>query len=421
MFSLEKRAGELLHGERGGIVVWAALSMVMFFALCAMGIDAGYLFLMRNQLQATADAAAEAGAAVLWPPGAVAANLNGVTIAGTFYPGASTAAQAYAAKNMPVATNGTVALNGDVQTGNWNLATRTFDTAVTPVNAVRVTTNRTVSHNNAVPAWFSTLLGRTSTDVRAQATAAHAVGTQQLDMVIVQDVSGSFTGPLSGTKVAQAADLSLVNCIFNNTSNQSLSGLLVETGEVTPTGIVPACGTNCLGSRLDHMATNNQTMTDIINGVGSTRLGPCGSGFGMPSCNSGTYLGPGLTTAAALFNNSKPFPSSSVGRGIVLVTDGKNNCGNCSAAALNTLNVNTNLAASRAGAAGYDLYVVFYNTGNDGPSLTYLTNLKDLNVTAARNAGFAGKGQIFNVPTPGQLGAALLGACEPNIPLALVN
>ncbi len=420
MFGLEKRAGELLHGDRGGIVVWAALSMVMFFALCAMGIDAGYLFLMRDQLQATADAAAEAGAAVLWPPGAVAAQ-TGTAVA---------TAQAYAVKNMPVATNGTVVLNGDVQTGNWNLATKFFDPnplVGTPINAVRVTTNRTVSHNNAVPAWFSTFLGRASTDVRAQAIAAHAVGTQQLDMVIVQDVSGSFTGPLSGTKVAQTADLSLVNCIFNNTSNQSLSGLLVETGELTPTGIVPACGTNCLGSRLDHMATNHQNMTDIINGVSSPQnpsnfqLGPCGSGHGMPACNSGTYLGPGLTTAAALFNNSKPFPSSSVGRGIVLVTDGKNNCGSCSAAQLNTLNVNTNLAASRAGAAGYDLYVVFYNTGNDGPSLTYLTNLKNLNVTAARNAGFAGKGQIFNVPTPGQLGAALLGACEPNIPLALVN
>ena len=58
-----------LLGDRGGaIAVWTALMMVSLLGITALALDMGYLWVLKSQLQTTADASALAGAARLTPP-----------------------------------------------------------------------------------------------------------------------------------------------------------------------------------------------------------------------------------------------------------------------------------------------------------------------------------------------------------------
>jgi len=55
----------LLRDRRGAVAVWAALMLVMLVGVAALVIDMGYLWVLRDRLQSTADAAALAGASQL--------------------------------------------------------------------------------------------------------------------------------------------------------------------------------------------------------------------------------------------------------------------------------------------------------------------------------------------------------------------
>jgi Flp pilus assembly protein TadG len=505
---------DLFRDQRGGVFVWMALSMVMFFALCAMGVDAAYLFLIRTELQATADAAAHAAAAALWPPGAAAPNLNGVTIAGTPYPGAIATAQSYAAKNMPVVTNGTVVLAGDVLTGNWGCVgggcTKVWTVNLAPINAVRVTANRTAGHNNAVPAWFSTFLGRTSTDVVAQGTAAMQTGAKQWDLVIGNDISGSFSPEYTGARLAPKGDAALSNCLNSFTTGQSVIGLVAFTGDtigaptttlpaglnqcsntnsdvhgcytvvqgtstttcnpvtgsctttttpntyttwkpqtdvIVPTSGVVLNGIDCTGANCGTMGTvsaTNTTLLTAINADGSTTstnsLKTCGSGTGTLACSGSDVTG-GIVTSTQLLNNTAAshtaagnpaFASSSVGQAMLLLTDGSPNCSSVPSGMTQStcdaqLVQNAQFAAAAAGAAGYDVFLVFY-PGNEGSQsiidadIANLNAIVNANVTSAQAHGFEGRGKLLQTTNdPNSIPVAMFGACAQNIPLALVN
>ena len=58
---------KLQAGGLGSVIVLAALLMTFMFAVMALSVDLGYLCLSRSELQATADSAALAGAAALYP------------------------------------------------------------------------------------------------------------------------------------------------------------------------------------------------------------------------------------------------------------------------------------------------------------------------------------------------------------------
>jgi Flp pilus assembly protein TadG len=148
-----------LRDERGATVVVVAIASTALIGVAALAIDASFLYVSRNKLQMTADAAALAGAAKL----PTDANVRAEAIA-------------LAQLNMPVARNGNVLVAGDIVTGNWNKATKVFTAAGTPKNAVKVTTRRSVAGGNATPLFFASIFGFTRTSVIAEAIAEGSAG-----------------------------------------------------------------------------------------------------------------------------------------------------------------------------------------------------------------------------------------------------
>jgi Flp pilus assembly protein TadG len=138
----------------GTILIKSAFALTMVLGLSGLAIDGGYLYFVRAQLQATADAAALAAAFDL--PDPVVAKAK---------------AQAYVEKNMPAAKHGSVVGTNDVQVGNWNAATKTF-TVGAPYSAVRVIARRASSNGNAVDLFFMRALGISTSNVVADAIAA---------------------------------------------------------------------------------------------------------------------------------------------------------------------------------------------------------------------------------------------------------
>ncbi len=150
-----------VSNRRGVSGVWVAICIVPLLGIAALAIDAGYLYVMRNRLQATADAAALAGAGQ-WPD-----------LPGNVEP----AALEYAGKNMPIPEHGTVLLPPDVVQGNWETDPRRIFTAGgNPTNAVQVTTRKAVANGNPVDLFFASVMGFNQTDVSATAIAVMSQG-----------------------------------------------------------------------------------------------------------------------------------------------------------------------------------------------------------------------------------------------------
>ncbi len=139
--------------------VWVAFSMVLLLGVTALALDAGLLYVMRNRLQATADAAALAGAVQL--PDEAAASAEPLI---------------YADKNMPFLDHGTVLDPSDVVLGNWVAFGRVFTAGGAPTNAVQVTTRKATANGNPVNLFFAKLAGYDQMDVSATAIAVLSEG-----------------------------------------------------------------------------------------------------------------------------------------------------------------------------------------------------------------------------------------------------
>ena len=338
MFELKRKARDLFRDERGAVVVWVAIFMTGFLALSAIGVDAAQLFLIKGQLQVAAEAAAHAGAAALWPTGAATAQTAS----------AIAAAQNYAAKNMPDPPNGIVVKPADVQVGHWDPAAKTFTPApTTQLNAVQVTAYRATSHANGVPAWFANFVGVSSTDVVATAIAAHSNAFQEWDWVIAQDVTLSFVAELQApSKIAQTADQNMLNCANSNGSGNAKAGLVVFTGFAAQ---VPSA------AALQPLSSGASALNNFMNNT----LNQCQSA-GMPAsvtCLSGTSQAAGITTAYSLLHAVPA--GNTVGKTVIMVTDGQPNCGNRVGCTIASEQTNALNAATAAGRGGVDLFLVY--------------------------------------------------------------
>ena len=180
----------LLRDRRGTVGAWVALMLVMLLGVTALTIDMGFLWVLRNRLQSTADASALAGASQLTktPDSALV----------------KTEAVAYAQKNMPPGGHGTVLADADVVLGHWHGKDhhapgdpdlRTFipkgttgppeppgQACSNPVpqiknknclstNAVEVTTRRAEANGNPAQLFLAGILGIREADVVTKAIA----------------------------------------------------------------------------------------------------------------------------------------------------------------------------------------------------------------------------------------------------------
>ncbi len=89
-----------LRDERGATMVLMAIGLLASAGVAALAVDIGYFYLLKGQLQTTADVAALAAVRQLPDEDA-----------------ARTTAVAYAALNMPTGAHGNVLATADVVTG----------------------------------------------------------------------------------------------------------------------------------------------------------------------------------------------------------------------------------------------------------------------------------------------------------------
>ena len=160
-----------VSNERGAVAVMIAITLPVLLGFAALSIDIGQALVARNELQDVADAGALAGARRL----------------GTIYQGLTPAQQVsytmtdpvpiysdvqnVAAQNYGAGRSITVNV-GDIQIGQWNSTSNTFTAITANPDAVRVTARLDGTSNGPVSTFLANIMGISSVDVRATATAA---------------------------------------------------------------------------------------------------------------------------------------------------------------------------------------------------------------------------------------------------------
>jgi len=159
---LNSELHRFLHDEQGSYTVWSLVWFVVYLGIGGLAVDISDAYRNQSLLQATADAAALAGAMSL--PDADAAVEQ---------------ALAYAADNMDPADHGEVLKNAEIVVGTWDKTTETFGSGGPEPNAVRVTTRRAAQNGNPVAMNFlrglSLFGARTQWDVATEAVAIRYV------------------------------------------------------------------------------------------------------------------------------------------------------------------------------------------------------------------------------------------------------
>lgn len=162
------------RNQRGAVAITVALMMLILLGFAAISIDVGYLFVVRNELQNAADAAALAGAPCIYPR-AQCGNTNAAA------PDWATA-QAQAVLGVSLNKSSNVTLTGytsDVSYGYWDVtgSVKGLQTSMPPSPAVgkpavQVVVSRSGTKNGGgVPSFLAKIWGLQSVPENAVAVA----------------------------------------------------------------------------------------------------------------------------------------------------------------------------------------------------------------------------------------------------------
>jgi Flp pilus assembly protein TadG len=157
-----------VRDESGQALVWMAVSSVALIAVVALAVDVGHIFNAQRELQASADAAALAGAQDL--------------------PNAGTAtATAQNFSSSPGKKNA----HPDLPNVSTTVTTKCLTGKGIPCNPVNTIV---VQEQATVPMFFAKVLGINSVTIKAKSTASMSGGTPYpLDVMIVLDRTGSMS------------------------------------------------------------------------------------------------------------------------------------------------------------------------------------------------------------------------------------
>lgn len=166
------------RGERGTVMVIAALAMTALLLFAALAIDVGLVWSSRTQSQNVADAAALAAASKMIAQsgsGPPSVDLVGAQKEGNKYGGLNSTV---GVPSVNVREGDATGAGGDFTFGNWDLETRTFTELsgaalddFNQVRAVRATVLMDDAVNKQSPSFLSNLIGRYGFDVKNEATA----------------------------------------------------------------------------------------------------------------------------------------------------------------------------------------------------------------------------------------------------------
>lgn len=198
--------------NRGNFVTLFAFLITLLLGAGAVAIDLSYLRNLRFQLSNAADAAAHAALVELRD----SSDPDAALIV------AQSVAQANVAGGEAVTLT-----NRDVEFGGWDFDARRFDPSAAWVNAVRVRAVRDIGANDgAVSLFFGPSAGWGHGDADATATAAFRFR----DMVIVQDITGSFSNSIDR---AREADVAFLDYVDAQNFPRDRIGMVTFTGDAT--------------------------------------------------------------------------------------------------------------------------------------------------------------------------------------------
>jgi Flp pilus assembly protein TadG len=175
------------RARRGSYNAVLGFLLPISIGLAALSVDTSWMRLSESQAQDVADAAAHAALIELRRTGSTSS--------------ARSAAEKVIAQNYVGEANGDL---GDIEFGQWDRDSGGFDTSVSRPNAVRVGVGR--YEDNPLNLHFATIWGKNSVEVGGRSTAA----TRSLNVVLVMDVTGSFSAEIGQARAAARAFLDIL-------------------------------------------------------------------------------------------------------------------------------------------------------------------------------------------------------------------
>ena len=269
-----------LDNSRGAVAVMVAIMLTVLLAMAAAALDIGHALVARNELQNSADAGALAGARALGVlyEGMTPAAMGTYQLSGGDAATIMTAVQSTAVLNAAAGVNVTVNA-GDVQIGLWNSATRTMTPTVNQPRSVRVITRRDGTANGPISTFLAGVIGMTSMNVRAVATA-------ELTAI--------------GSTPPAALDLPVAISQLFFTQYGCGDSIMLYPSNGNPQ--------SCAGfTTFDQTPSNNAAMLAIINGMinGSYQTPSTTAGTSQLNFTNGTLSNPTWNALVNLFNTKK--------------------------------------------------------------------------------------------------------------------
>lgn len=269
-----------LDNSRGAAAVMVAITMTVLLAMAAAALDIGHALVARNELQNAADAGALAGARALGIlyEGMTPAAMGTYQLSGSGAATITTAVQSTAVLNKAAGVNVTVNA-ADVQIGLWSSATRTLTPTVDRPRSVRVITRRDGTANGPVSTFLAGVVGMTSVNVRASATAELTA--------IASTPLGALDLPLAISQLffSQYGCGDSIMLYPSNGNPQSCAGF----------------------TTFDQSPSNDIAMRNIINGMinGTYQAPPTTAGQTQLNFTNGTLSNPTWNALVNLFNAKK--------------------------------------------------------------------------------------------------------------------
>jgi len=236
--------------------------MPVIVGFVSLMVDYGLANMVKSQLEIAVDAAALAAADGMSVSPANARNL------------AETVAAANTVNLQPLTL-----LDSDIQFGTWDSTAKTFTLLTgageSSANSVRITGQLSTARSTGVKLFFLPMLqGASSLQMSASATARGA--GDQVDWVMIQDCSGSFTSELP---VAKTGDQNLLTSL-NSPGTQSNFGLVAFTGWGKTIAALESVSTNfsALTNAITSLSINGSGMpptgtgSDIASGIGASAI-----------------------------------------------------------------------------------------------------------------------------------------------------
>ena len=202
---------------RGSVLVLTAVLMLVLVGVLGLSIDTAYLYRSEESLQATADAAALAGAQDVLTSVSLARSQAAAIAAANTVNGAA----------VQLASNPSNSASGDIVLGVFNTANGTFTPTLTSPNAVEVCARFTASSvNGPVNLIFGPAFGVNTANIQRTAIAINGVSAASAAGVIVLNPTASPSMSLVGN-----AGLSVIS--GNVQVNSSGAAALTMTGNAT--------------------------------------------------------------------------------------------------------------------------------------------------------------------------------------------